>query len=1558
MIGIPSAVLLYTLFGFFGVPLVVKHIVRPLVERSIVGTIAVGRVESNPYTFRFRLEDLLVADQSGRRTIALESVETNFEFWRSLFKAGWHFAHLDLRGPSVFGEIAADGTFNLAGLMRPNSDPKESEPLGAVPHVVIDQLTVEEGTVRLDDFTLPEPFAMAVGGLTFSLQNLDTAPTVDNHHRLVATTDTGARLIWSGVFNTDPFMSRGEIEATDLVMSQFMPYLLRYSDARVVDGRLSASIDYDFAPLAEPRRASVNLSRVDLVNVAVERNDASLMTLPTLTIESVAVNAQDRVASIARISARDGTLKVDRDAEGQLNLAAMLIMPEGSLTSEEAAAIEAATREAAEVAGAPAESTVPEERVDPRTIPYPVRQLLTAISYLIQDIVGPWDLTLEEVRIENQSVDVVDRVPGAAVELPIREASIVAGPIRSSEGFVIPFTSGLLIGTNGRVTLGGSLGVRDRIFESDVRIEGLELEPTSPYLALILSPPLQSPTLQSARFFVEARVSARTPDPNSGTLRWSGLMRVEDAVLQQTPQGGATSDLLRTPSVELRGEATVALDNTTGQRFEWDGQVVLRELVGQGALFEALALGAGTTVVERVDLDGQLVAERMLGDALQLRWSGKIAVDGAKAEQLVVGETSISSAFDAYGLDGTANVGFAADGGIVSNWDGTMTLAAGTLALGGISPIDGSAGAMELQGRFDSTVKADGSITAEWTGDFTLERLSGAVRDESVPVQASTASSTLRGTVKASHVEGVSKLAFEGVLDGAEITAAVQTAPLPASGQLGSVKLDGRLDGAVDAAGAWSGAWSGVTAVGAAKASAGADADAMDAAAESMTVTGTTSARSLDGRAAVRFDGEAGVKGVSFTAADLNGPVAGSAAAVELRGIAAIAESAAGSLAWEGVLSLDGVSASADQLGGGAKAALARLGFDGRLAGEESPEGARRLSWTGEAKAEQATVSAADIADGALDLRTELLITTVELSADLSPGGAEFAWSGPLDLSNATFGMAGVGVEGTAGALTLNGGGTLRARSGSDLEWSGSFRGSALTASVDHAGTTHDGTLAALQFDGTLTSTAPDGGPAQTNVTGDFGIEDGSLGVTDDGLLKATIGAFRAQGVDFVHSPLSIAIREASFTRPALVGEVSMVGGSDSERESSDSAAPRAAGDQRNLIGLIPFQFRLDKLRVVEGRVEVIDRSGAAPSTIAADAITVSATTIANDGATVGEVTASARLQNSGQFDFRGTFDGFRESPVADVLITLQGVPLPAYSGVSGRYAGYEIADGRLTTTLPLVVSDGNVTGDLDFLFDRLKLGAKVASPDAPSIPLELGLSLLRDPNDQIRGDVPIKGRLDDPEFSFGGLIWRALLGLLGKIVTAPFQLIASAFAQGTELDLSFIAYPAGSDRIPVEVLSKVDILATGLKERPNVSLVIRGHYHYDGDVAALRPGLLREEMLKQLRSSFPQMSEVPPDVYRQLVITTYAQRVAPTLPPPSPGAPAAPGPTFEQMEIAVLETIDVPEPMLEALARRRADIIAGIMVAEQGVPADRIIVEVPGPDELEGGTHVDFDLR
>ena len=83
----------------------------------------------------------------------------------------------------------------------------------------------------------------------------------------------------------------------------------------------------------------------------------------------------------------------------------------------------------------------------------------------------------------------------------------------------------------------------------------------------------------------------------------------------------------------------------------------------------------------------------------------------------------------------------------------------------------------------------------------------------------------------------------------------------------------------------------------------------------------------------------------------------------------------------------------------------------------------------------------------------------------------------------------------------------------------------------------------------------------------------------------------------------------------------------------------------------------------------------------------------------------------------------------------------------------------------------------------------KITNETATTLPVKLALSLLTDRRGQINLNLPIEGLLDDPEFSVSGIILQVIANLMEKIVTAPFDVLASSFG-GESITLSHITFP------------------------------------------------------------------------------------------------------------------------------------------------------------------------
>jgi hypothetical protein len=111
--------------------------------------------------------------------------------------------------------------------------------------------------------------------------------------------------------------------------------------------------------------------------------------------------------------------------------------------------------------------------------------------------------------------------------------------------------------------------------------------------------------------------------------------------------------------------------------------------------------------------------------------------------------------------------------------------------------------------------------------------------------------------------------------------------------------------------------------------------------------------------------------------------------------------------------------------------------------------------------------------------------------------------------------------------------------------------------------------------------------------------------------------------------------------------------------------------------------------------------------------------------------------------------------------------------------------------------------------------------------------------------NLPVSGSLDDPQFNFQTVVYRALETALLKIVTSPFAALSSLFG-GKGEELSFQEFQPGSTNLLPVAMANLDILAKALYERPELQLEIEGSVDPVADLAALRLDKLHHQLPEQ----------------------------------------------------------------------------------------------------------------
>ncbi len=252
----------------------------------------------------------------------------------------------------------------------------------------------------------------------------------------------------------------------------------------------------------------------------------------------------------------------------------------------------------------------------------------------------------------------------------------------------------------------------------------------------------------------------------------------------------------------------------------------------------------------------------------------------------------------------------------------------------------------------------------------------------------------------------------------------------------------------------------------------------------------------------------------------------------------------------------------------------------------------------------------------------------------------------------------------------------------------------------------------------------------------------------------------------------------------------------------------------------------------------------------------------------------SSKANSRAKVDIRGAVDEF--SPVAitgevnvlsgslytDISLSFRNMELSTFNPYSGKFAGYNITKGKLTTELHYKVDGRKLDAQHHITVEQLEFGDKTASKDAVSLPVKLAVALLKDRNGVIDLDIPITGTLDDPNFRLGPIIWKVFVNILEKAVTAPFALLGSLFGGGP--DLQFVDFRPGAAQLDTAATNKARAIVKALSERPQLKIQIPIAWVSELDRPALAE-LQFTARVHDLQSAKSPQKKAPPAEYEQL---------------------------------------------------------------------------------------------
>ncbi len=341
------------------------------------------------------------------------------------------------------------------------------------------------------------------------------------------------------------------------------------------------------------------------------------------------------------------------------------------------------------------------------------------------------------------------------------------------------------------------------------------------------------------------------------------------------------------------------------------------------------------------------------------------------------------------------------------------------------------------------------------------------------------------------------------------------------------------------------------------------------------------------------------------------------------------------------------------------------------------------------------------------------------------------------------------------------------------------------------------------------------------------------------------------------------------------------------------------------------------------------------------------------------------KAQQTADLDITGKLNPLVDPLELDITARMRDLDLPPLSTYSVRYAGHGIERGKLSLDVNYQIApDGRLTATNQLVLNQLQFGDAVQ--DAPnSLPVRLAVALLADRNGVIDVDLPLSGSINDPQFRIGPLIWRAVLNLITKAVTAPFSLLAGGLGGGAD-GASVIAFAPGSAVLDDNARQALDKIAQALGDRPALRLTVTGQADLARERQAWQRQRLNQMLLGEKRRAVLRARQDPSGVepvteaeYPELLEAVYRRADLPDKPRNLVGM-AKRVPT-DEMERHLLASIAVSEQTMRELAEARGTAVRDHL-AEHRLASDRLFLggvrtRAEGED-WKPGVEMKLDMR
>lgn len=292
--------------------------------------------------------------------------------------------------------------------------------------------------------------------------------------------------------------------------------------------------------------------------------------------------------------------------------------------------------------------------------------------------------------------------------------------------------------------------------------------------------------------------------------------------------------------------------------------------------------------------------------------------------------------------------------------------------------------------------------------------------------------------------------------------------------------------------------------------------------------------------------------------------------------------------------------------------------------------------------------------------------------------------------------------------------------------------------------------------------------------------------------------------------------------------------------EDDDKPAEEAEGKKGK-----PMQLHVGSLRVEDASITYNDHTLPDEFHFPVTGLSVSADDLTTAGGNNAQVRAT--LPGGGHLMVRWKGDIVNWKNYQDLFLTIKGLDMRQISPWAVAYTGYPVEDGTFGLTTRLAVNNSELDNQNKIDIYKAKVGDRRKDISAEvKIPLKAALYILKDKDDKILIEMPVKGNIDNPEFNYMKVVWKTLGNLLVKVATSPARALGSALGINSD-ELEFMVVAPDQHGLTSEQYHILSDLSAIAQSDPRITITLTLHMPAtdDAEAAAKRNEWLNEQVAR-----------------------------------------------------------------------------------------------------------------